>query len=313
MSQSSASRMAKIGLLHVVGPDEKSQPPVDMDYFKQGMKKLGYEEGLNVEYRTCFGNRDLSLVRKHADDLVAWPADVIVSFLTNSNLVAMEATKESGTPVVGWGTDHVVARTVESNRRPGKNFTGFSYIPFIYGARVRLMRMCVPHARKVAHLYNPNYSPAPAALDEFRDILNDFGIDMPVHEALSQSDLEPTVEAMRRDGCEAVMVGPHGLFNTNGPLLGKLFLEHRLPAFGNQLTIPQYGGVGAMGPPHQNGWPEMAKVVDRILKGEKPGEIPINRSLRGETVINVKAASLLSLDLPPALIDEADVVLTTVD
>lgn len=313
MTGNSSSRLPRVGLLHVVGKNDTSILTVDMQDFRRGMRSLGYEDGVNVEFRECYGDRDLDLVRRHADELVAWPADVIVSFLTNANLVLMEATRESKTPVVGWGTDHIVAGTALSSRRPGKNFTGFSYIPFIYGARVRLLRMAAPKARIVGHLYNPTYSPAPAAKQEYGEILNDMGIEMPVYEALREEDLEPAVVAMKRDGCEAVMVGPHGLFNTNGKLLGKLFLEHGLPAFGNQLTIPEFGGVGAMGPPHKNGWPEMAKTVDRILKGEKPGDIPINRSLRGETVLNLKAAEMLGLDLSDKLIDEADVLLTTVE
>lgn len=307
-----SQRPARVGLLHVVGQNDTSINPVDMADFKQGMRDLGYREGVDVEFRECYGNRDLARVRRQADELVAWPADVIVSFLTNANLALMEATRESRTPLVGWGTDHVVAGTAETNRRPGKNFTGFSYMPFIYGARVRMLRMAVPHARKVGHLYNHTYSPAEPGRKEYAEILNDFGIEMPVYEALRLDDLAPSVAAMKRDGCDAVMVGPHELFNTNGRILGRLFLEHGLPAFGNQLTIPEYGAVGAMGPPHRNGWPVMAGVVDRILKGADPGEIPINRSLRGPTILNIKAAEMLGLDLPAKLIDEADVILDTI-
>jgi putative ABC transport system substrate-binding protein len=312
MPKADIQRAYRVGLLHVVGQNDTSINPVDMADFKQGMRDLGYREGVDVEFRECYGNRDLARVRRYADELVAWPADVIVSFLTNANLALMEATRMSRTPVVGWGTDHVVAGTAETNRRPGKNFTGFSYMPFIYGARVRMLRMAVPHARKVGHLYNHTYSPAEPGKQEYGEILNDFGIEMPVYEALRLEDLEPSVAAMKRDGCDAVMVGPHELFNTNGKILGRLFLEHRLPAFGNQLTIPEYGAVGAMGPPHRNGWPAMAGVVDRILKGANPAEIPINRTLRGPTVLNLKAAELLGLDLPAKLIDEADVILETV-
>ena len=313
MPQDEPRRPYRVGLLHVVGREDTSINPVDMADFKAGLLGLGYREGVDVEFRECYGNRDLARVRRLADELVAWPADVIVSFLTNANIALMEATRESRTPVVGWGTDHVVSGAAKSNRRPGRNFTGFSYLPFIYGARVRMLRMGVPRARKVGHLYNHTYSPALPGREEYGEILRDFGIEMPVYEALRVEDLEASVAAMRRDGCDAVMVGPHELFNTNGRLLGRLFLEHRLPAFGNQLTIPEYGGVGAMGPPHRNGWPVMAEVVDRILKGADPAEIPINRSLRGPTVLNRKAAELLGLDLPAQLVDEADVLLDTVD
>jgi putative ABC transport system substrate-binding protein len=292
-------RPRRVGLLHVVGRNDTSINPVDMADFQKGMRDLGYREGVDVEFRACYGERDLARVRRLADELVAWPADVIVSFLTNANLALMDATRTSRTPIVGWGTDHVAAGTAETNRRPGRNFTGFSYIPFIYGARVRMLKMAVPHARKVAHLYNHTYSPAAPGRQEYAEILGDMGIEMPVYEALRLEDLEPSVAAMRRDGCDAVMVGPHELFNTNGRLLGGLFLEHRLPAFGNQLTIPDYGAVGAMGPPHRNGWPVMA-------------EIPINRSLRGPTVLNLKAAEILGLDLPAKLIDEADVLIETI-
>lgn len=313
MSGTALSRHPRVGLLHVVGKDDTSIKTVDIADFKADMSRLGYQNGVNVEYRERYGDRDLDRVQRYAHELVAWPADVIVSFLTNANLALLEATKTSRTPVVCWGTDHIVSGVAETSRRPGKNFTGFSYMPFIYGARVRMLRMAVPHARMVGHLYNHTYSPAPAARDELAEIFGDFGIEMPVFEALEAADFEPRIKAMKDAGCEAVMVGPHGLFNTNGETLGKLFLKYRLPAFGNQLTIPEYGGVGGMGPPHTNGWPLMARVVDQILRGANPAEIPINRSLRGPTVLNLKAAEILRLQLSAKLIDEADILLDTVD
>lgn len=313
MARAEGKTPHRIGLLHLVG---QGDPAVDLDAvndFKKDLLSCGYREGVDIEFRDRYGNRDLARVKAYAEELVAWPADVIVSFMTNVNLTLMEATKTSRTPVVCWGTDHISAGIVESSRRPGRNFTGFSYIPYTNSARVRMLKMAVPKARKVGHLYNPNYSPAPAARKEFADDFKAMGIEMPVYEALRVEDFEPTIAAMKRDGCDAVMVGPHGLFNTNGRLLGRLFLEHRLPAFGNQVRIPETGGVGTMGPPYREGWAHMGKVVDRILKGADPAEIPIDRTRRGQTILNLKAAEILGLDLPAKLIDEADVLLDTID
>ena len=313
MSQTASRRPHRIGLLHLVG---QGDPAVDLDAvsdFKQDLLGCGYRDGVDIEFRECYGNRDLARVRHYAEELVAWPADVIVSFMTNVNLALQDATRVSRTPVVCWGTDHITAGIVRSSNRPGGNFTGFSYIPFTNSARVRMLRMAVPKARKVGHLYNHTYSPAPAAKDEFAEDFAAMGIAMPIYEALRVEDFEPTVAAMKRDGCDAVMVGPHGLFNTNGRMLGRLFLEHRLPAFGNQMRIPETGGVGTMGPPYREGWRHMGKVVDRILKGADPAEMPIDRTRRGQTVLNLKAAEILGLNLPAKLIDEADVLLHAID
>lgn len=313
MAETAEARPKRVGLLHLVGKDDPAVGLEAVTDFKTDLLRQGYTEGVDIEIRERYGNRDLDLVQRYADELVDWPADVIVSFMTNANIALMKATRETRTPVVCWATDHISAGTAESYRRPGGNFTGFSYFPFINTERVRMLRNAMPHAKKVGLLYNPHYAPAPAAKDEFAEGFAEIGIDMPIYETLRVEDFETGILRMKKDGCDAVMVGPHGLFNTNGRMLGKLFLDYRLPGFGNQMSIPETGGVAVMGPPYRIGWQNMGGMVDRILKGENPAEIAIDRTRRGETKINLKAAEILGLELPARFVDDADIVLETID
>jgi putative ABC transport system substrate-binding protein len=313
MCDTNSQRPRRVGLLHLVGKDDPAVSLEAVTDFKTDLLSYGYVEGKSIEFRECYGNRDLDLVQRYADELVNWPADVIVSFMTNANIALMQSTREKKIPVVCWATDHIVQGTAQSYNRPGGNFTGFSYFPFVNAARVRMLKMAVPHAKKVGLLYNPHYAPAPLAVKEFGDDFAAMGIEMPVYEALTLDGFEPQIEQAKRDGCDAVMVGPHGLFNTNARLLGKLFLDHRMPGFGNQMNIPQTGGVAAMGPPYRIGWQNMGGMVDRLLKGENPAEIPIDRTRRGVTVVNTKAAEMLGLELPWRLIEDADIVLDAIE
>ncbi|MBN9474820.1 MAG: hypothetical protein ABT00_18090 [Bordetella sp. SCN 68-11] len=307
--QKGPGRPYRVGLIHVVAKGDPVIDTQDIVDFKRGMETIGYRENVDVVYQELYGNRDPDLIQAHADALVAWPADVIVSFLTNANIALKKATRDVRIPVVCWATNHIEAGLAESYRRPGMNFTGFSYIPYNNWAKVRLLKMAVPGLTRIGHLYNPTYSPAPAVMREFAEAARTMGCEMPIYETLRIEDFEPSILAMKRDGCQAVLVGPHALFNMNGEVLGKRFLDARLPAVGNQLSITRAGGLATISPGKKKGWPMMAQVVDQILHGADPAEIPIDRSMRGPTTLNLKNAGLLGLQLPASLIDEADVLI----
>lgn len=306
---SKPARPYRVGLIHYVGKDDKFVDTRDIRDFKTGMSRMGYREGENVEYLERYSDRDINLTRKNAEEILGWNPDVVVSFLTNANIVLKELTVESQVPVVCWATNLMEAGLIKSHQKPGMNFTGFSYVPDNEWAKVRVLKKAVPGMRKVAHLYNPTYSPAPAAMLDFKEAVEAMGGEMVIYETLRLDEFENSINAMKADGCDSVLVGPHELFHTNGKRLGELFLQAGLPAVGNQLSIALHGGIAALTAPKEHGWPMMAYVVDQILNGAVAGEIPIYRSMKSHMTLNLGAARALGLTLSPALIDEADTVL----
>ena len=308
------TKTRRIGLLHFVGAGDLFVGTQEMTDFKQAMQKLGYCEGVNVEYVERFGDRDRALTRQYADELVASRPDVICSFLTNANLALRDAIAQalSDVPVICWGTDLVESGLVDSYRRPGRNFTGFTYEPYNDWVKVRFLKMAVPGLRRLAHIYNPTYSPAPAVMRAVQDAAQAMGLEFVLTELLSVSDFESCISRLATESIDAVVVGPHAVFNTNGTVLGRMLLSARLPAVGNQVSITRAGGLATFASPKRRGWQLMAHVASQIFSGVAAADIPVNRSLRGPMSLNMQVAETLGLSLPASLIDEADNLLTLV-
>jgi putative tryptophan/tyrosine transport system substrate-binding protein len=300
---------ARIGLIHYVGRGDAFVDTNDVVWFKDAMTKIGYEAGRNVEYLELYGERDYALTQRHAQRIVDWRPDVIVSFMTNANLALKPLLQARPIPVVCWATDLMAGGLIDSYRRPGGHFTGFSYIPFNNWTKVRLLKLLLPNIRRVGHLYNPTYSPATASMEEFRSAAQAMGMEFRIYETLSKAVFRTSIDAMGHDSCDAAIVGPHELFNTNGAILGQMFLEARLPAVGNQLSIARNGGLASFNPGKRQAWPLMAFVVDDILRGADPAEIPINRNCRGPMTLNLKTARALGLEVSAQVLEEADVIL----
>jgi len=304
---------------------DRVQPPVEGRTYRIGiityaslgleeplvaaLAELGYREGENVVYERREGRRDIGAMDRLARELVAWQPDVIVSLMTNAHVAVQRATAQDPVPVVLWSADPLETGVIESFRAPGTNFTGFSYEPYIQVLQLRLLKLAVPELGCVGHLYNSTYAPAPStrrALEQAGELM---GVAVRVHEVRTREGLEPALAAMQAEGCKGFVVGPHELFNGNGAMIGELALEYGLAAVSIQNSITQGGGLATFAPPFERGWPAMAPVITRLLHGEDPATIPIERGFRSPLTINLAAARTLGLDLPPALIDEADAVI----
>ncbi|HTM95802.1 MAG TPA: ABC transporter substrate-binding protein [Croceibacterium sp.] len=276
---------------------------------KAELEKLGYREGENVIYREWSGNRDPAIMPRLAQELVAWKPDVILSMMTNAHVAVRDATRDAQIPVVLWSADPQETGVIQSFRHTGTNFTGFTYEPYQAILHLRFLKFAFPDLKCVGHLYNHTYAPAPSTLRDLKVAAGMMGIEVVVGEALTKEEFEPQIAKFRDAGCQAFTVGPHELFNGNGRTIGELALKYRLGAISIQGSIVNGGGLAAYAPPHDRGWPVMASMADRILRGEKPQDIPVERRLGSPLIINLKTAKALGLSLPPSLIDEADRVI----
>lgn len=305
------TRPYRIGLIHYVPLGDPFINTEDVADFKAAMARLGYLEGRDVVYDERYGQRDKALTWQQVREMLVAGPDLVVSFLTNPNIALKETMAATGkaVPVICWATDMVEAGLIESHRRPGGHFTGFTYEPYNQWTKVRLLKLAVPGLKRIGHLYNPGYSPAPAVLRDLRQAAEAMALEFGVYEATQLEQLEPAIAAMRRDGCGGAVVGPHEFFNRNGEQLGRMFLAAGIPAVGNQLSIARGGGLAAFNAPKKRGWPMMAQVAERILQGASPAEIPVDRSLKGPMTINLRSARALGLELPASLVDEADALI----
>jgi len=273
---------------------------------KEALADMGYKEGENVVYEEKAGERDLEAMPRLAQELVDWKPDVILSLMTNAHIAIKEATKETQTPVVFWSAAPQETGIIESFRRSGTNFTGFTYEPPAQVLQLRLLKLAIPDLECVGHLYNHTYPPAIPTRQELEIAGRLMNVEVKVHETLRLEDFEKSISAMREEECDGFVVGPHELFNGNAKTIADLALKYRLAVVSAQNSVPKAGGLAAYAPPFARGWPAMAPVIDRILKGEKPTDIPVERGFKSPLILNLKNAKELGLQLPPSLIDEAD-------
>jgi len=304
-TQDKPSRTYRIGIINYAGAGATGAVIV-----KRALDRIGYREGVNTVYAERVGDRDLSVMPRIAEELVAWKPDIIISLMTNAHIAIQKATERTQTPVVFWSTNPLQSGVVKGYRSSGTNFTGFSYEPYTQLLQLRLLKLAIPNIRCVGHLYNHTYSPAPGTLRELETAGRLMNLPIRVHEALTVAEIEPAIAAMRAEGCDGFVVGPHELFNGNGAMVGALALKYRLAAVSIQDSIVRGGGLASYAPPFERGWTAMALVIDHILQtGTKPADIPIDRGFKSPLTINLESARTLGLALPPSLIDEADTLL----
>lgn len=297
-----SGKMYRIGMLNYASGGAT-------DLIKKLLAQRGYVEGKNVTYDIRTANRDKTAVDQAAIDLVAWKPDVIVSLMSNADLALKKALVGKKVPVVVWSTDPQSVGVVASHRRPGGNFTGFSYEPYQAMLHLRLLKLAVPNLTSVCYLYNHTYVVAPHELEEFREAAKLMNTKVIVFEALEKPQVIDAFARMSKSGCGAVAIGPHELFNTNGPLVGGLARQYKFATIGLQTSIVRGGGLAAYAPPFERGWPAMAEVIARIINGADPATIPVERGFKSPLTINMQTARYLKLTLPADLVDEADTLI----
>src|SRR5262245_8668386 len=277
---------------------------------KRGLAEVGYVEGRNVaiEYRWAEGQTDrLSTL---ATDLVRRNVAVIVTTNTQGVLAAKSATQTI--PIAFLvGTDPVESGLVESLNRPGGNATGVSLIDVeVTAKRIELLHQLIPTATSIALFVNPkNPITTRAETREARLAAKALGLRLLVLEAASSDDITVAFTALVRQQASAVLVSSEALFFTVQDELIDLAMRHKVP-----ISIPQPEGVrkGALfgyGANTKDAFRELGVFAGRLLKGERPADLPVQRSVKIDLLINLKTAKTLGLEVPPSLLARADEVI----
>jgi putative tryptophan/tyrosine transport system substrate-binding protein len=303
-----AAKVARIGYL---APNMAASPHLH-ETFLQGLRDLGYVEGRNViiEYRDAEGK--LKRLPDLAAELVALKVDVIVAGGTPAALAAKQATRT--VPIVlGAVGDAVTSGLVTGLARPGGNVTGLSILsPDLVGKCLEQLRQAVPGVSRVAALWQPGAVPERTEKDILKGAevaARALRVRLQFAEARGPADLDNAFSEMTRGRAGALTVLPSSMFISERRRLVALAAKSQLPAVYPTREFVDAEGFMAYGPNLPDLSRRAATYVDKILKGTKPGDLPVEQPTKFELVINLKTAKALGLTIPPALLQRADQVI----
>jgi len=299
--------VARIGFLATGGTRAETTEP-----FQRGLRELGYVEGRNVvtEYRSADGKADR--LPALAAELVALKVDVLVAAGQSAALAARQATKTI--PIVlPTAEDPLTNGLVASLARPGGNITGLALLsPELIGKSLEQLKEVVPWAGRVAVLWHPGATPERGERDMLKDaefVARDLGIQLRVVKALGPDDFLRAFTVTKRVQADALTVLSSPLFVAERRRIADLAKKNRLPtAFASRAYV-EAGGLVSYGPNLAEMLRRSATYVDKILKGAKPGDLPVEQPTTFELVVNLKTAKALGLTIPASMLSRADRVI----
>ena len=303
-----AGKVPRIGLLFTGSPPPESSRAVEA--LRGGLRDLGYIEGQNIalEYRWVPEGRP-ERGPELAKDLVRLGVDIIVGQASAHAVAARQAT--STIPIVmGAVSDPVGSGLVASLSRPGGNVTGVSLLaPEVAAKLLELLKEAIPKASDVTALGNLDAPGAVLSRKEMEAAAKRLNVRLQVFDVRDPQDLDRAFQAAGAARVHAVITIPSPFFATHRVRVAELALKSRLPAVSVETGFAQAGGLLSYGPNIPDSHRRAATYVDKILKGAKPGDLPIEQPTKFELVINLKTAKALGLTVPPSLLLRADQVI----
>ena len=299
------ARTWRIGWL---SPPTAATGASELAALRAGLRELKYVEGQNLVIEARWANGDPARLADLARSLAELPVDVICTAGTPATLAAKRAT--STVPIV-FGRAAFPEQTglVSSLARPGGNLTGVTFIGPEYGKRLELLREVAPRASRIALLYNDRNTASVLAVEETRRWAKDLRVTIEpvaIHDAAS---LDAALASLRRHPPEALMTTADPLVASfRGPIVG-FAAERRVVAMFGDREYVRDGGLMFYGTSTADMWHHAATYVDRILRGAKPGELPVEQPTKFELMINMKTARVRGLAIPPSLLLRADEIL----
>ena len=306
VAQQPTTKIARIGYL--AGVSASADAP-RWEAFRQGLRELGYVEGQNVVLHERHLGRDLDRLPEAAAELVATKPDILVAVTTNAALAAKRAA--GNLPIVFMGvTDPIAAGLVESLPRPGTNATGITNVAAVLaGKRLEILKKTIPRLSRVAVLWDPQ---APGSLPQWKESqqpAGQLGLQLWSMEVSSAERYEPAFKDAVKAGNGAVWITLNPLANSNQKLIAEIAASHRLPSICARSDYAENGCLMAYGPSYSSEGSSGARYVDRILKGAKPDELPVEQPTIFELVVNLQTAKRIGVTIPRAVLVQADVVI----
>jgi putative tryptophan/tyrosine transport system substrate-binding protein len=302
-------RMRHIGLLMAAGADDPEYQ-ARIRAFQQELEQLGWTEGRNARIDTRWATTNADEIRKHASELAALTPDVILA-ATGTTTVAplLEATRT--VPIVFvLLIDPVGAGFVSSLARPGGNATGFLMFEYgLSGKWLELLKQISPSVTRVAVLRDPAIASGIGQFGAVQSAAPSFGMEASPINVRDVGEIERDINAFAQSSNGGVVVTASPRASLHRDLIVTLAARHRLPAVYSSRHYVDGGGLISYGPDIIDQYRRAAGYVDRILKGEKPADLPVQAPTKYELVINLKTAKALDLSFPPMLLARADAVI----
>jgi ABC-type uncharacterized transport system substrate-binding protein len=301
-------QMRRIGVLMNLGSDD-AEGQARNAAFLQGLQELGWTVGRNVRIEYRWGAGDAELFRRHGLELVALAPDVI---LAGGGAVVPSLLQATRTiPIVFTLTpDPVGAGFVESLARPGGNATGFTTFEYgISGKWLELLKEIAPHVTRAAVIRDPAIAAGLGLWGAIQSVAPSLGVELRPLGVRDAGEIERVVTAFARSSNGGLIVTGSSLATVHRELITTLAARYRLPAVYPQRSFVTVGGLISYGPDSIDPYRQAAGYVDRILRGEKPADLPVQAPTKYELVINLKTAKTLGLTVPETLLARADEVI----
>jgi putative ABC transport system substrate-binding protein len=306
-----AQQVGKVPRIGYLSPGSASPGPLAYhDEFERGLRELGYIEGRNIVIEYRFADGKFDRLGALAAELVQLNVDVIVSLVTQASLAAKNATSTIPIVIVSVG-DPVGAGLVASLARPGANVTGNSGMTTeVIGKGLGLFKQTVPNVSPVAVMWNPdNVVYQGQILRETEVAARTLGIQLQMFGARGPDEFDRTFGAITSARAASLLVLPDPVFSAHTARIAAFADESRLPALYGLREHAAAGGLMAYGPNYADLYRRAASYVDKILKGAKPADLPVEQPTKFEFVINLKTATTLGLTIPPGVLAIADEVI----
>jgi putative tryptophan/tyrosine transport system substrate-binding protein len=301
--------MPVIGFLRSAGEPEPGPAAPWMAAFRQGLGETGYVEGQNVaiEYRGAEGRYDR--LPALAADLVGRNVDVIATGGTPAALAAKSATQTIPIVFAGVG-DPVGSGLVAGLARPGGNLTGISEMTIdLMSKRLELLTEMVPQATVIALLVNPNIAITEGVITEVQAAARAKGVELPILKASSETEIDAAFGTLVQLHAGALVIGPDAFFSRRREQLIALLLRDAVPAIYHLREFAAAGGLISYGASLTAVFRQAGVYTGRILKGQKPADLPVQQPTTFELVVNLNTAKALGLTVPPSILSRADEVI----
>jgi putative ABC transport system substrate-binding protein len=303
-----AGKVPRVGYL-IAGSHSDPQRQRLLEAFRQGLLELGYVEGQNIaiESRWAEGNDDR--LPALAADLVRSKVDVIVAQSGAATRAAQQATRTL--PIVmSLSNDAVGSGFVASLARPGGNVTGLTIMaPDLAGKQFQLLKEVVPKVSRVALLTNPDNPSSARFVREAEAAAQALGVRLQTLEARDPQEIDSAFAAMTRERAGALLILPDVIFLSQRRQMAELATKRCLPAVYGVREYAEAGGLMAYGANHIDLVRRAATFVDKILKGAKPGDLPVEQPTKFELIINLRTAKAIGLTIPPSVLQRADQII----
>jgi len=299
------TKVPKIGLLRA----RLTASGTSLDALVRELRAIGYVEGKNIAFDSRSAENKLDRLPALADELVHLKVDVIIAAAMEEALAAKSVTGTIPIVFLGGG-DPVAGGLVDSLARPGGNITGFTNIsPVLAGKRLELLKETIPKFTRVAVLWDPLVSSTAQQWKENQLPARELGLQLYSMEISSVDKFESAFNEAIKAGSSALVVAGGPLAASNQKRIAELAIKHRLPSIYPDIRYASAGGVMSYGADRAEPYKRIASMVDKILKGAKPADLPVEQPTKFELVINLKTAKEIGVMIPQSVLYKADKVI----